>query len=31
MRQQRLADAPATLRRPDEQVFEIDAGPAAEG
>ena len=31
MGQQRLADALAALRGPDEQVFQIDAGAAAEG
>ena len=31
MRQQRLADALAALRRADEQVFQIDTGAAAEG
>jgi len=29
--QQRLADALAAIGRADEQVFEKDAGPAAEG
>ncbi len=31
MRQQRLADALAAMRRANEQVFQVDAGPAAEG
>ena len=31
MRQQRLADALAAQRRADEQIFQIDAGAAAEG